>query len=71
MPPFKRKTLVLVGVQGVGRRTLKNRLINSDQTKFGSVIPRKSNEYKWTCCERVHVYLCWNVKPIIICYLWD
>lgn len=47
MPPFKRKTLVLVGVQGVGRRTLKNRLINSDQTKFGSVIPRKSNEY--TC----------------------
>lgn len=42
MPPFKRKTLVLVGVQGVGRRTLKNRLINSDQTKFGSVIPRKS-----------------------------
>lgn len=43
MPPFKRKTLVLVGVQGVGRRTLKNRLINSDQTKFGSVIPRKLN----------------------------
>lgn len=42
MPPFKRKTLVLVGVQGVGRRTLKNRLINSDQTKFGSIIPRKS-----------------------------
>lgn len=42
MPPFKRKTLVLVGVQGVGRRTLKNRLINSDQTKFASIIPRKS-----------------------------
>lgn len=42
MPPFKRKTLVLVGVQGVGRRTLKNRLINSDQTKFGSVIPHTS-----------------------------
>lgn len=41
MPPFKRKTLVLVGVQGVGRRTLKNRLINSDPTKFGTVIPRK------------------------------
>lgn len=43
MPPFKRKTLVLVGVQGVGRRTLKNRLINSDQTKFGTVIPRKQS----------------------------
>lgn len=43
MPPFKRKTLVLVGVQGVGRRTLKNRLINSDPAKFGSVIPRESS----------------------------
>lgn len=41
MPPFKRKTLVLVGAQGVGRRTLKNRLINSDSNKFGTVIPRK------------------------------
>lgn len=42
MPPFKRKTLVLVGVQGVGRRTLKTRIMNSDPSKFGSVIPRKS-----------------------------
>ncbi|CAO1381367.1 unnamed protein product [Diamesa tonsa] len=42
MPPFKRKTLVLIGVQGVGRRTLKNRLVNSDQTKFGSVMPHTS-----------------------------
>lgn len=41
MPPFKRKTLVLVGVQGVGRRTLKNRLINSDPSKFGAIIPRE------------------------------
>lgn len=41
MPPFKRKTLVLVGVPGVGRRTLKNRLINSDQNKFASIIPRE------------------------------
>lgn len=39
MPPFRRKTLVLIGVQGVGRRTLKNRLINSDPDKFGAVIP--------------------------------
>lgn len=39
MPPFKRKTLVLIGVQGVGRRTLKNRLINSDPEKFAGVIP--------------------------------
>ncbi|KAJ8961179.1 hypothetical protein NQ318_008860 [Aromia moschata] len=39
MPPFKRKTLVLIGTQGIGRRTLKNRLINSDPEKFGGVIP--------------------------------
>lgn len=41
MPPFKRHTLALVGSQGVGRRTLKGRLINSDPEKFGSVIPCK------------------------------
>jgi len=29
MPPFRRKTLVLIGVSGVGRRTLKNRLITA------------------------------------------
>lgn len=39
MPPFRRKTLALVGSQGVGRRTLKNRLINSDPEKFGTIIP--------------------------------
>jgi len=42
MPPFKRKTLVLIGVHGVGRRTLKTRLINSDPDKFGGVIPTTS-----------------------------
>ncbi|CAD7080129.1 unnamed protein product [Hermetia illucens] len=42
MPPFKRKTLALVGVRGVGRRTLKNRLVNSDPDKFGAVIPHTS-----------------------------
>ncbi|XP_039441184.1 protein PALS2 isoform X1 [Culex pipiens pallens] len=42
MPPFKRKTLVLIGVSGVGRRTLKNRLINSDPDKFASVLPHTS-----------------------------
>ncbi|KAG5683504.1 hypothetical protein PVAND_012779 [Polypedilum vanderplanki] len=42
MPPFKRKTLVLVGVQGVGRRTLKNRLVNSDTKRFGTVMPHTS-----------------------------
>lgn len=42
MPPFKRKTLVLIGSKGVGRRTLKNRIINSDPEKFGGVIPHTS-----------------------------
>ncbi|XP_014249613.1 MAGUK p55 subfamily member 6 isoform X2 [Cimex lectularius] len=42
MPPFHRRTLALVGTVGVGRRTLKNRLINSDPNKFGSVVPMTS-----------------------------
>ncbi|XP_044740601.1 protein PALS2 isoform X2 [Chrysoperla carnea] len=42
MPPFKRKTLVFIGPQGVGRRTLKNRLINSDPDKFAAVVPYTS-----------------------------
>ncbi|XP_068751720.1 protein PALS2-like [Montipora capricornis] len=42
MPPFHRKTLVIVGAQGVGRRTLKNRLILSDRSRFGTTIPHTS-----------------------------
>ncbi|XP_044587928.1 protein PALS2 isoform X2 [Cotesia glomerata] len=42
MPPFRRKTLALVGPRGVGRRTLKNRLINSDPEKFGTIVPYTS-----------------------------
>ncbi|KAK9872916.1 hypothetical protein WA026_020268 [Henosepilachna vigintioctopunctata] len=42
MPPFKRKTLCFIGAQGVGKRTLKNRLINSDPDKFGGVMPHTS-----------------------------
>lgn len=41
MPPFMRKTLVLVGTHGVGRRTLKNRIIAEDPSKFGTIIPRE------------------------------
>lgn len=36
---LKRRTLALVGPTGVGRRTLKGRLINSDPTKYEGVIP--------------------------------
>ncbi|XP_041102272.1 MAGUK p55 subfamily member 6-like isoform X2 [Polyodon spathula] len=39
MPPFQRKTLVLIGAQGVGRRSLKNRLIVFNPTRFGTTVP--------------------------------
>jgi len=45
MPPFKRRTLALIGTTGVGRRTLKGRLINSDPERFAGVIPCKCNFY--------------------------
>ena len=41
MPPFQRKTLVLIGTEGIGRRTLKNKLLNLDPDRFGATIPRK------------------------------
>ena len=50
MPPFKRKTLALIGAHGVGRRTLKNRLINSDPEKFGGITPCKWNKLTVSRC---------------------
>ncbi len=41
MPPFQRRTLVLIGAQGVGRRTLKQRLIKADSARFAAVTPRE------------------------------
>jgi len=41
MPPFQRKTLVLLGAKSVGRRTLKQRLIKADPSRFGDVVPCK------------------------------
>lgn len=41
MPPFQRKTLVLIGTEGIGRRTLKIKLMNLDPDRFGATIPRK------------------------------
>lgn len=48
MPPFERKTLVLVGAQGVGRRSLKNRLISNDPTRFDMPLPHTSRPIKET-----------------------
>ncbi|XP_069814879.1 protein PALS2 isoform X3 [Dendropsophus ebraccatus] len=44
MPPFQRKTLVLIGAQGVGRRSLKNRLIVMNPTQFGTTVPFTSRK---------------------------
>uniref|UniRef100_A0A8C4Z7P9 Protein associated with LIN7 2, MAGUK p55 family member a n=1 Tax=Gadus morhua TaxID=8049 RepID=A0A8C4Z7P9_GADMO len=41
MPPFQRKTLVLIGAQGVGRRSLKNRLIVINPLKYGTTVPSR------------------------------
>ena len=41
MPPFQRKVLCLIGCAGVGRRTLKNRIIETYPDKFGTTLPRK------------------------------
>uniref|UniRef100_A0A8C1CPY8 MAGUK p55 subfamily member 6-like n=1 Tax=Cyprinus carpio carpio TaxID=630221 RepID=A0A8C1CPY8_CYPCA len=42
MPPFQRKTLILIGAQGVGRRSLKNRLVVLHPTRFGTTVPHTS-----------------------------
>ncbi|XP_026307597.1 MAGUK p55 subfamily member 2-like, partial [Piliocolobus tephrosceles] len=39
MAPFRRKTLVLIGAQGVGPRSLKNKLIMWDPDRYGTTVP--------------------------------
>uniref|UniRef100_A0A3P8S2M1 MAGUK p55 scaffold protein 2b n=1 Tax=Amphiprion percula TaxID=161767 RepID=A0A3P8S2M1_AMPPE len=46
VPPFRRKTLVLIGAQGVGRRSLKNKLLVSDPQRYGTTIPFTSRKPK-------------------------
>ncbi|XP_014362749.2 protein PALS2 isoform X1 [Papilio machaon] len=41
-PPFLRRVLALVGTKGVGRRTLKNRMIQEHPDRFGAVVPHTS-----------------------------
>ncbi|XP_063838922.1 protein PALS2 isoform X3 [Ostrinia nubilalis] len=41
-PPFLRRTLALVGTRGVGRRTLKNKMIHDHPDRFGAVVPHTS-----------------------------
>ncbi|XP_028967393.1 MAGUK p55 subfamily member 6 [Galendromus occidentalis] len=42
VPPFERKTLVLVGASGVGRRSLRNQLIDEHPGLFGVPLPHTS-----------------------------
>lgn len=42
MPPFQRKSLILVGASGVGRRALKQKLLKDDPRRFGAVMPHTS-----------------------------
>ncbi|XP_064646404.1 protein PALS2-like isoform X2 [Lineus longissimus] len=46
LPPFQRQSLVLVGAPGVGRRSLKNMLIEVSPKTFGPVIPHTSRPPK-------------------------
>ncbi|MEQ2185092.1 hypothetical protein GOODEAATRI_014696 [Goodea atripinnis] len=46
VPPFRRKTLVLIGAQGVGRRSLKNKLLVSDPHRYGTTTPFTSRKPK-------------------------
>ena len=39
MPPFPRKTLVLIGPAGVGRRSIKNALIKTYPDNFATPLP--------------------------------
>ncbi|XP_038222207.1 MAGUK p55 subfamily member 6 isoform X1 [Zerene cesonia] len=41
-PPFLRRVLALVGTRGVGRRTLKNKMIQGLPDRFGAVVPHTS-----------------------------
>lgn len=58
MPPFQRKTLVLIGAQGVGRRSLKNRLIVLNPLRYGTTVPCESiNNVKINTYCSYHVIL--------------
>lgn len=46
MPPFQRKILVLIGTEGMGRRTLKSKLLNLDPDNFGATIPHTSRQIR-------------------------
>ncbi|KAK2719737.1 hypothetical protein QYM36_005271, partial [Artemia franciscana] len=46
LPTFKRKTLVLLGAHGVGRRHIKNTIIGNHPEKYAYPIPRTNKEHR-------------------------
>ena len=53
-PPFLRRVLALVGTRGVGRRTLKNRMIQEHPDRFGAVVPRECSLYHFeVVCKQI------------------
>lgn len=61
VPPFKRKTLVLIGAQGVGRRSLKNKLLVSDPHLFGTTIPCELKLHHYHHEHTTSVYSMWLI----------
>lgn len=57
VPPFRRKTLVLIGAQGVGRRSLKNKLMVSDPQRYGTTVPCKCSSWCHTPLSSLSVFL--------------
>ncbi|XP_033101761.1 MAGUK p55 subfamily member 6-like isoform X2 [Anneissia japonica] len=61
MPPFQRRTLVLIGAQGVGRTTLKNRLLNSGHA-FGAALASTSRTQRDTEIDGEDYIFCGRLK---------
>ena len=59
LPEFRRKTLVLLGAHGVGRRHIKNTLITSQPKRFAYPIPRKFFRFFFVLL--LNKYFFWNL----------
>ena len=60
LPSFKRKSLVLLGAHGIGRRHIKNTLISNNPDKYSYPIPRMSS-----ICVHCPIYNHYNQTPLV------
>lgn len=65
-PAFQRKTLVLLGAHGVGRRHIKNTLIAKYPDKYAYPIPRKSRLSLFIYFLRISVF-CFLLFSYTVC----